>query len=292
MPRRRRKPGVTISLFPFLSVLACVIGTLTLMIAALAISQMASAMRPPEFDARAEAIATPTPTSFDDWVRRLTELSNQIGAAIADRDRLKMLQQRLAKHGVSRDLSDAELERAVRVREERQALEKRSRRITRQTKELGKAIEILEDEIEASSELPDDAPVALLPSGSRAPLTPYFIECLKGGVRLRGRNGTWSPELYLTDLVDKSRIRVYLERVRLTRSGTAIFLLRPDGVETYKRAEEIAKVALVRYGKLPIPGSGEIDFRLIESPGGGGKGGDGAKGTPGSEGKAGPEDAG
>ena len=291
MTRRRRKSEVTISLFPFLSVLACVIGTLTLMIAALAISQMASAMRPPEFDPLAEEFATPTPTSLDDWVRRLTELSEQMGAAIADRDRLKMLQQKLAKHGISRDLSDAELERAVRVREEKQALEKRSRRITRQTKELGKAIEILEDEIEASSELPDDAPVALLPSGSRAPLTPYFIECRKGGVRLRGRNGTWSPELYLTDLVDKGRIRVYLERVRLTRSGTAIFLLRPDGVETYQRAEEIAKGALVRYGKLPIPGNGEIDFRLIESPSDRGKDGDGT--IDGASGGAdGPGDAG
>ena len=40
MARRRRKKGVSVSLFPFLSILACVIGTLTLMITALALGQM------------------------------------------------------------------------------------------------------------------------------------------------------------------------------------------------------------------------------------------------------------
>jgi len=38
--RRRRRDGPSGSLFPFLSVLACVIGTLTLSLAALALGQM------------------------------------------------------------------------------------------------------------------------------------------------------------------------------------------------------------------------------------------------------------
>ena len=40
MPRRRRRAQRSVSLFPFLSILACVIGTLTLMITALALGQM------------------------------------------------------------------------------------------------------------------------------------------------------------------------------------------------------------------------------------------------------------
>ena len=37
---RRRKKSITVSLFPFMSILACVIGTLTLMLTAMALGQM------------------------------------------------------------------------------------------------------------------------------------------------------------------------------------------------------------------------------------------------------------
>ena len=37
---RRAKTKVTVSLFPFMSILACVIGTLTLMLTAMALGQM------------------------------------------------------------------------------------------------------------------------------------------------------------------------------------------------------------------------------------------------------------
>ena len=40
MVRRRRSAEETVSLFPFLSILACVIGVLTLMITAMALGQM------------------------------------------------------------------------------------------------------------------------------------------------------------------------------------------------------------------------------------------------------------
>ena len=40
MGRRRKSDAESVSLFPFLSILACVIGVLTLMITALALGQM------------------------------------------------------------------------------------------------------------------------------------------------------------------------------------------------------------------------------------------------------------
>ena len=153
------------------------------------------------------------------------------------------------------------------MRAKEAALERRRRRLRKQLDELGNAIAIVESELSEKSDLPNDAPIALLPSGSQNPLTPYFVEVRKGGLRLRKANGSWSEEFHLTDLVQKGRFKVFLEHVRSVMRGTVIFLIRPDGTATYEEARDLADASYVRNGKLPIPSDGLIDFRLVEGSG-------------------------
>jgi hypothetical protein len=65
------------------------------------------------------------------------------------------------------------------------------------------------------------------------------------------------------DLVQGGRFKVYLQKVRAVRYGTVIFLIRPSGVETYKRAVKMADELYIRNAKLPMPGFGEIDFSRL-----------------------------
>jgi len=43
-----------------------------------------------------------------------------------------------------------------------------------------------------------------------------------------------------------------------------IFLIRPDGVESFFEAENVANQFKVRNAKLPLPGDGDLDFSLMQ----------------------------
>jgi hypothetical protein len=41
-----------------------------------------------------------------------------------------------------------------------------------------------------------------------------------------------------------------------------IFLIRPDGIDSYRWAASQTGRAYVRHAKLPLPGQGELEFAL------------------------------
>ena len=124
----------------------------------------------------------------------------------------------------------------------------------------------MKNEIENLAELPGDAPIEILPAGDGPDLTPYFVEIQSDGVRVLTKEGAWSLLLNLGDLHERGRFKVFLENVRAKGNATTIFLVRPNGVKNFKRAEIISKEIFVRFGKLPIPGSGVIDFKALAKP--------------------------
>ncbi len=257
MIRRRRHSELTVSLFPFLSILACVIGTLTLMIAALALGELASSA-----NTHPGAISQ---SELSLLVRRIAASGRELSDALAQQRQLTALQQRLQEHGFDTDVNaqrlTAQIEdrrhfaRLQRLREEREA----------EIGVLRASALVVEREIRDQPTVAEDAPVLILPRGSGPALTPYFVECRQSGVRIRRKNGTWSEEWRLDDLVDRGRYKVFLEEVRFRGNASAIFLVRPDGVETFRRAELLASSQYVRHGKLAIPGTGAIDFRRYDS---------------------------
>ena len=106
------------------------------------------------------------------------------------------------------------------------------------------------------------APIRILPHGEERALTPFFIECREEGVRVYHKNLEESLYLSRSDPNDTSAFRLFLQRVRVVPTGTAIFLIRPDGIETYYWARLLAGQLYVRHAKLPLPGQGELDFAL------------------------------
>jgi hypothetical protein len=75
MGRRRKEKGAAVSLFPFLSILACVIGVLTLIISALAVAQMDT----PEM-ASVEAVEA-AESERQAELKKIAELENKIDEA-------------------------------------------------------------------------------------------------------------------------------------------------------------------------------------------------------------------
>jgi hypothetical protein len=259
MPRPRRRATSSGSLFPFLSVLACVIGTLTLLIAALAIGQVASDL---ESDRSHGELEDPSAlTARRDAVARLRR---QVAEARSARHELARLRADLLARGIEPDLTGNQLAAAVAAAVDQARLAAQVATLEAQQEELLSAIDAARLHLDRLPEpQPNDSTITLQPSGRGPPLAPFFVECRRDTIRLHSPDQDWSIPLYLNEADDRSRFDRFLSGVREVPNATVVLLLRPDGVDTYQRAQRILLSRSIRHGKLPLPGNGAIDFRLV-----------------------------
>jgi hypothetical protein len=257
--RRRRRDGPSGSLFPFLSVLACVIGTLTLSLAALALGQMGgTSLDQVRLMDRFEALQD----SISRARERLEELDRAMDEALALEAQDEKLRQRLAGLGFSQDISLEDLKAAAELRRELEGLARRQREAEREGERLTAVIETRERETEQRGTLEKSAPIVIDPSGLGRDLHPYLVECAAGRVEIHRTRDGWSYGIPEAEILLDSDFAVFLRRVRSIHNGIVIFLIREQGIDTYRLASEAADRQNVRYAKLPIPGDGELDFSL------------------------------
>ncbi len=90
----------------------------------------------------------------------------------------------------------------------------------------------------------------------------YVAEALKEKQALHKRiNELETKETIINRIISTSdKFHLLLERVKERPGGTVIFLIRPDGIRSFNLALTRASKYKVRSGKLPVPGSGEIDL--------------------------------
>ena len=262
---RRPKNKVTVSLFPFMSILACVIGTLTLMLTAMALGQMDNDVilsaekydklkRQIEQEKRrlfevqkkldeAEAGADDEVKKIADAKMRLEELERQIDALS------ELLDQPVDEAEIEVPIVDAEKhkKRMDAIREEMAELNEQIAKLKPQVAELGDA---------------EESKVIIQPSGSGVDLDPTFVECTASGLvfleeqpprRVRRDDmGSDEPFLALLDAIAKKP------------KGIVIFLVREDALDTYFAAYNIARGRYARAGKLPVIGQGQIDLSVFK----------------------------
>jgi hypothetical protein len=262
MATRRPRTDLAVSLFPFLSILACVMGILTLLIAALAVGQMESS---PAADPSGES-ETPIST----WVERIAERSRGLSRYLQEQARVERIRGVLEHLGLDPEATPEQVEQQLEDRARIAELVASNRENLEEIEEIRGALTVLETEVDRLADLPNDAPIEILPAGVGDRLAPYFVEVRGDGLRFRQRNGLWSPLINLDDLHERGLFKVFLENVRSRGNATAIFLIRPEGSANFRRAELIASQKFVRFGKLAIPGEGPINFNAVERPGRGG----------------------
>ena len=253
---RRPSRELDSSLFPFLSVLACLIGTLALMIASLAIGQVAEGlMRSEEEPSDIEQL--------DAQRAELRVLEQQFEAFEHLEAELAAAQAELRALGVRPDQNEAERRRQVQIRRQSAQLAASLLRLAQQNEGLQASVEGLE--VALVNNRPGSSggrPIRILPHGSARPLRPYFVECREDGVRVHHESLDESTYLARGSIDDVARFRAFLQRARNTLDGTVIFLIRPNGVGTYEWASEMSGRLFVRQAKLPLPGQGTLEFAL------------------------------
>jgi len=262
---KRRRAKVSISLFPFLSILACVIGTLTLMITALALGQM-------DTDEMASELKLDyLKRQIEITLARIEQLKQQLGEVESEAgDLLKQLADAKVELARLKRLQAALLENVD--KEEKPEIDIPAVDPEKHKKRLAQMEEELETQEEQKQKLladlkerkkpPDEAQVIIQPGGSGVDLKPTFVECAASGIVVY--EGEKPRRVLRADLGSDKDFLALLDRVAADSKATVIFLVRDDGLSTYYAARSLARSHFARNGKLPVIGQGKIDLSMFD----------------------------
>jgi chaperonin cofactor prefoldin len=274
MARRPKETGEAISLFPFLSILACVIGILTLMITTLALSQVTE----PEVDAADEAARQQAIAEARQRAEEYKQLKQEVDFKIIDQKRLEKLLEEAQKRQaeleklkkesqtLARRIEEAKDSAAVmsKISAELGSLVKRIEQLQMELTDLTAEIDKLKKELAERKKPPEEAAVIIEPGGSGTNLKPTFVEAGRDGIVIYPDEGDGEGvRVRSADLAASVEYRQLLERLAAAKDQSIVFLVREDGVGTYYRARDIARNAYVRNGKLPVMGQGRIDLTMF-----------------------------
>lgn len=264
---RQRSSGAEISLFPFLSILVCLIGALVLLIVILTLAQGAAGDgRPPEDMQRA---------------LEAQKIDRNIAAALAERERLRREMDKLLAAGAG---AQEQEERVLQLRKDfselakvkdpkltSAELQKRLENILTQIAEMAKEkpplvaeLEKLKAELAKRKKNPDDKPppVIVQPGGSgqAGAAALFFVEAGGAGISLHdGR--VEPPRVSSASIGTDDAYNQFLAKAKKSPNSLVIFLVRPDGADAYSLAAGWAENQFkLRTGKLPLPGQGPVDL--------------------------------
>lgn len=251
------------SLFPFLSVLACVIGTLTLMIAGLTIAEMGGSEHPRAIEYEGLTVKIETDrqaaSEIESLIAQVLSARKLLKEARAELERLKAKQRALGKE-------KAEVlhlcQQIARLRERIQKLEEELRRLEREIRALQAALKGIPDRSKPPIHIgipEEDAGRGFL--GGRGRVRPTFVECTSDAIIIHPdsrRIRKWS-------IASDQRFRSLLQRTKSRGDEMVVFLIRPDGVKTFVTASQAAQRQNVTAGALPLPGYGKIDCSAFQT---------------------------
>ncbi len=253
--RRRWRNQGTVSLFSFIDVIGGMIGALSLIIISISlshvVSESSSASSLDSHKRLVEIQIQQKNAQIDSMRKTISEISRQQANIQQASLQLETLQQNVNRM-TDRQSNISE------VLKERQAIDKRIREL--ETKQARSRFDIAgldraADEKKGKA-LRDKIEVHFTGRGRN--LKPTFVECTyKGLTVFDGEN----KETINNRIISSSdKFHLLLERVKKRSGGTVIFLIRPDGIRSFNLALERTQKYNVRAGKLPVPGSGEIDL--------------------------------
>ncbi|MCH2182642.1 MAG: hypothetical protein MK108_11610 [Mariniblastus sp.] len=264
MVRRRDRDDTDVSLFPFLSILACIIGVLTLLISTLALSQMDSdvVVRAEEYESLSAALAEQQASLkelqqslTDQQLKMASQASTQQQELLAKQQQLKQLQnQFLIAQKRQNELIQKEEPEDAPQQQPLSELEQELAGLKEQVAQLMLELE--------QKKRPEEAEVTVVPGGSGRGIKPYFVECTKNGIALQ--QGAGWVQIRPANIEKSEPLLKLLDTVKGDPKAKLIFLIRQDGVSAWWRAKRFADSLDVANGKLPVIGQGKLNLERVE----------------------------
>ncbi|WP_417748026.1 hypothetical protein [Rosistilla oblonga] len=266
MARRPRTNDDDISLFPFLSIVACVIGVLTMMIATLALAQTDS----PDI-AQIEEYET-VQKKQKEADESIQQLQRRISVSNSAALHLKESQQ-------ERKLTQAELEELLKETEEleKQLEEQKKMEVVipqvnpkdRETigdmqtelSAVQEELAQLEAQLQKRKDVPTEGNVTVLPQGSGLSFTPHFVECAEGALVMH--NLSPPKRIRTAEAAGDEDFKALMNKVLNGKDDSIVFLVRSDGLSTYRTLKGLCDANDLRNGKIPVVGKGRIDLSVF-----------------------------
>ena len=258
MPRRPRTNDDDISLFPFLSIIACVIGVLTMMIATLALAQTDT----PDV-AKIENFEQDT-KSLDRTKARIKQIKLEISDSLILREQQQKNETNKAEiaemlaelKAIEKELADQKKVKIVipkldpKARETATDMQAQHAQIEEQIAQLEQDLRDRKDRSEAN--------VTVLPQGSGLNFKPHFVECAADSFVMHTQT---PPQRIRT--ANAAKAKEFIDLMQLAANGKSdsiVFLVRNDGLGTFRTLKGLCDKRSIRNGKLPVVGQGRIDL--------------------------------
>jgi hypothetical protein len=275
MAKRRSSSGEEVSLFPFLSILACLIGALVIIIVVLVVAQTERMEgRAPEEIKMAQEVLK-IKKELEKREEEKAKLDEKLAELKKVEEEVEDKKLRFAKLrkllDSSKDVQQQNMEISQQLQKELDDLLLQLDGLKKQQTESKKEIELLMAELE-KRKVPKDKkppPVQVQPSGSGmgAETKVYFVEATGGGLKLLK---PWGEEDYRLSaqaevVLGDHAFNHFLLELQKDKNSLILFLIRDDGYGAFNNGAGRAESDYgIRVGKLPIPGRGELQLDLFE----------------------------
>lgn len=274
MAKRRDSSGNEVSLFPFLSILACLIGALVMIIVVMVVSQTTKADgRTKEEIERAQEFI-----KLEKQIEEQRKIQEQLKEQIAQLDKLQIeLEEKRKRYLMlrklldsSKDVQEQNKQTSLKLQKELDDLMVEIDGLAKQIKESKAEIERLLAELKKRQEPPDKKPppVVVQPGGAGMPegTKVFFVEATGGALKVVG---AWGEDYRLGAtaeiIVADPKFNYFLAQAAKDPKAMLLFLIRDDGQTAFANAGGRAQNDYnIRIAKLPIPGRGELDLKLFE----------------------------
>lgn len=263
----RKNLEEAVSLFPFLDIMASLIGILILLITAATLAQISKDEADPS-DAQAAAKAQARITLYRALRKRLAtdtceqqRLQELVEQAEAARQQLEQLQAEAARLEAERAAAKDQSEKLPPLQAEAERLRKQIEEAEPKLKELQQQLAELRSLL-ANRKEAGQSEIQILPSGSGYDLVPTFVECSANSAVLHDR--AEPLRIPVGQLAAHEAYLKLLDNVKQKPKGTVVFLVRPDGASTYQVARNVARGRYVTNGKLAVAGQGKLDLTLFQ----------------------------
>lgn len=265
---RRQSSSAGVSLFPFLSILACLIGILTMMIKIISdIKAQENTGRDEQELARARQHQQLQADikKQEKELEKIKAVLKERNAALVELSDLEnkriVLRKKIADAKAAPTQSDEALQKMLEQLIDQIAALKKERPT------LEKQLAELKAELERRKIKPDNKPqpVRINPAGSgiSANTELVFVECNANGLVILDKNGSKTPVSAATIETD-GKLASTFNQLKSNREHLVLFLIRADGHSTFRTAGGYAETKYnLRIGKLPVPTQGEIDLTLF-----------------------------
>jgi multidrug efflux pump subunit AcrA (membrane-fusion protein) len=259
MARRKSSSKKEVSLFPFLDILGCLIGSLILIITTVVLEQMDSqpvAQAAKIDDTRQEASRA---------LARLAALEKQLALIErkADAGDVRLAAARRRADAAARRAAEArkKLAAAEQIKVDAPAAPKPvdTTALAARKKKLEDDAAKVRAEI-AERKKPIEQSIVVLPpgTGGGGPKRGVFVEAAKGKVVVHDAKKPW--EAAADKAVADPRFKELLARTAADKDAVITILVRPDGLSTLGLLQKAAAEAGARVGRVPLPGSGSLDL--------------------------------